>query len=220
MAMRRVILTFHGVGDVPNAIEGSERDVWVDLALYESILDEVRGRDDVAITFDDGNRSDLEIALPALAERGLKATFFVLGDRIGAPGYLSEDDIRELAGAGMGVGCHGAAHLPWRSLGDEELRRDLHEGRGAVESVLGRSIDTASCPFGDYDRRVLAELRRLGFRRVYTSDGGWTSSGAWLQRRNTVTPKAWPSIRERLEGREPARARALRRLKGVVKRWR
>ncbi|HEX8744816.1 MAG TPA: polysaccharide deacetylase family protein [Thermoleophilaceae bacterium] len=214
-----MILTFHGVGPVPDHVGGSERSVWIERDLYESILDEVRDRDDVAITFDDGNRSDLDVALPALLDRGMRATFFVLGDRIGAPGYLDAGGVRALAAAGMGVGCHGAAHRPWRSLAGDSLRADVAGGRSAIERALGGPVREASCPFGDYDRRVLGELRRLGFERAYTSDGGWTRERGWLQARNTVTAD-WGPLRARLEGREPARARAVRSAKRLVKRWR
>jgi peptidoglycan/xylan/chitin deacetylase (PgdA/CDA1 family) len=163
--------------------------------------------------------SDLEIGLPALAERDMRATFFVLGARIGAPGYLGADHVRELAAAGMGIGCHGAEHRSWRALEGDELHEDVAGGRTAIERALGGPVEEASCPFGEYDRRVLGELRRLGFERVYTSQGGWTRAGSWLQARNTVTPD-WERLRERLEGREPARARALRAAKTLAKRWR
>jgi peptidoglycan/xylan/chitin deacetylase (PgdA/CDA1 family) len=218
--VRQFILNFHGIGAVPDHVGAVEREFWLERDLYESILDEVRGRDDVAITFDDGNRSDADIGLPALAERGLRATFFVLADRIGERTYLGDDQIRELAESGMGVGSHGAAHRSWRSLADDELRREVDGAREAIESALGGPVAEASCPFGEYDRSVLGALRRAGFERVYTSDGGWADSGAWLQPRNTVTAANWPLVRERLVGREPARARALRGLKGAVKRWR
>ena len=219
MSVRRLILTFHGLGPVPDHVQGSERGVWVERDLYESILDEVRGRDDVGITFDDGNISDLEIGLPALAERGMRATFFVLGGRIGTPGYLAAEHVRELAATGMGIGCHGAEHRSWRTLGGDALHEDVAGGRSAVERALGGPVTEASCPFGDYDRRVLGELRRAGFERAYTSDGGWTRDGSWLQARNTVTPD-WEPLRERLQGREPLKARALRAAKRVAKRWR
>ena len=45
------------------------------------------------ISFDDGNASDLEIGLPALLERGLTATFFVLAGRLGRPGSLDADEV-------------------------------------------------------------------------------------------------------------------------------
>lgn len=214
-----MILTFHGVGEIPGHVEGSERGVWVERDLFESILDVVGGRDEVAITFDDGNRSDVDVAMPALAERGMSATFFVLAGRLGTPGYLGADDLAELTARGMSIGCHGSAHRPWRSLDPDALHQDVAGGRSELERALGGTVTEASCPFGDYDRRVLRKLRRLGFTRVYTSDGGWTDAGGWLQARNTVTAD-WQPLRERLEGREPRPARATRAAKRIVKRWR
>ena len=48
------------------------------------------------LSFDDGNSSDVEIALPALRERGLPRRFFVVAGRLDRPGSLSRDDVREL----------------------------------------------------------------------------------------------------------------------------
>ena len=38
-------------------------------------------------------------------------------------------------------------------------------------------------PFGSYDRRVLARLRRSGVQCAFTSDGGHARPGSWLQNR-------------------------------------
>src|SRR5688500_12764172 len=94
-------LTFHGIGDPPDDARPEEREMWVPPDAFRAALDEARDREDVHITFDDGYASDVEIALPALADRGLKATFFPVAGRIGQPGFVDEDAIRALAEAGM-----------------------------------------------------------------------------------------------------------------------
>jgi peptidoglycan/xylan/chitin deacetylase (PgdA/CDA1 family) len=216
---RRVNLTFHGIGDPPPHVEGSELGVWVDRDLYEATLDEVAHRRDVLITFDDGNASDVAIALPALRERGMSAKFFIVADRLDQPGYLTGDQVRELADAGMTVGFHGLRHRSWRSLSDDELIDDLERGRWLLEEALGRPVTEASCPFGEYDRRVLGRLRRLGYERAYTSDGGAARPRAWLQPRTTVGA-GWEPTPARLSGREPAPTRVVRGAKRAVKRLR
>ena len=50
----------------------------------------------VWITFDDGHRSNAEIALPILKQLGLRGIFFITTDWIGRPGFMNEDQIREL----------------------------------------------------------------------------------------------------------------------------
>jgi peptidoglycan/xylan/chitin deacetylase (PgdA/CDA1 family) len=218
---RRINLTFHGVGDPPRALEPAEADVWVSRRGFAAVLDAVAGRDDVRITFDDGNASDLEHAVPALAERGLHATFFVVAGRLGTPGFLDAAGVRALADAGMAVGCHGMRHRPWRTLDDEALREELLDARRRLEEVVQRPVTAAGCPFGSYDRRVLDRLREHGYERVYTSDRGTARAGAWLQARNTVGPADGAGLLDEITATDGRAARSLtRRAKLAAKRWR
>ena len=74
-------ILFHGVGKPARELEPGEDVYWVTEDRFRSILDEISGWPEVRISFDDSNSSDLEIALPALIERGLTADFFVLAGR-------------------------------------------------------------------------------------------------------------------------------------------
>jgi peptidoglycan/xylan/chitin deacetylase (PgdA/CDA1 family) len=219
---RCINLTFHGVGDPDRALEPGEAEVWVRRRDLRSILDAVDGRDDVRITFDDGNASDLEHALPALAERGLRATFFVVAGRLGTRGFLDAGGVRALADAGMAIGCHGMRHRPWRTLGDAALREELLDARRRLEEIVQRPVAEAGCPFGSYDRRVLARLRRYGYERVYTSDRGRARADAWLQPRNSVGPGADAGVLDAIAAADAGdAAKALgRRARLAVKRWR
>ena len=76
-------LTVHGIGPTDRALDPGEDQTWVSVAQFEQVLDAAVGRPDVRITFDDGNASDVEIGLPRLLERGLKAEFFVLAGLLG-----------------------------------------------------------------------------------------------------------------------------------------
>jgi peptidoglycan/xylan/chitin deacetylase (PgdA/CDA1 family) len=214
---RTINLTFHGIGAHERRLDHGEGDVWLSRERFESVLDAVAGRDDVRITFDDGNASDLELALPALRRRGLTGTFFVVAGRLGAPGFVDADGVRELADAGMAIGCHGMNHRPWRKLDDAALDEELVEARARLERIVGRPVTAAACPFGSYDRRVLRALRRSGYRTVYTSDGGTATPRGWLQPRTTVRPDHGPELVGRIAA---ANGTLRRRAKLTVKRWR
>lgn len=185
-ARRTLILTFHGVGDPPEHVGSDEEPVWVPRQSFEAVLDLVRGRSEVKITFDDGNASDADICLPELVDRDMKATFFVVAERLDQPRYLSRRQLMELASAGMGIGSHGLRHRPWGRLNSDELRAEVVEARDRLEQAVGCPVVEAACPFGSYHRRVLKMLREAGFDRVYTSDRGWTRADRWLQARNTL----------------------------------
>jgi len=181
------ILTFHGVGPVSRPMDDGERECWLERKALEALLDLVRGLAHVQLTFDDGNRSDVEIALPALLARGLVATFFVCSGRLHQPSFLSREHLLKLRASGMAVGSHGVAHIPWRKLAAPQLCDELQTSRRVLESACAAPVDAAACPFGAYDRTVLAALRRAGYRRAYTSDGGASAENQWLQARTTIT---------------------------------
>jgi peptidoglycan/xylan/chitin deacetylase (PgdA/CDA1 family) len=218
---RSINITFHGVGTPDRDLDPGERDVWISRDQFVALLDRAAGRDDIAISFDDGNASDLEHALPALRERGLSATFFVVAGRLGTPGFLDESAIGALSAAGMEIGCHGMRHRPWRGLDERELHEELVEARTVIERAVGRPITRAACPFGSYDRRVLRTLRRCGYHHVYTSDRGVARSSDFLQARTSVGPSDGPALLDGIAALDSPTYKALgRRAKLAVKRWR
>ncbi len=186
MGERELILTFHGLGDrIPPDATAAERKVWVPVEWFDAIVGALPNRG-VTLAFDDGNASDAEHALEVLRRRGRTARFFVLAERVGSPGYLSESQLGELHEAGMKIGSHGLRHRDWRRLDEGDLREELVGSRRTLEELLDVEVDEAACPFGSYDRRVLGGLREAGYRKVYNSDGGGARVGAWLSPRNTV----------------------------------
>ncbi len=138
----------------------AERNCWLDQSFFEAVLDLVRGQGHVNLTFDDGNASDVQIVLPALEQRGLKATFFVCSGRLDQPSFLNRSHIRKLQAHGMNIGSHGVAHISWRKLPQNRLADELEGSRRVLQDVCGLPVDTAACPFGAYDRTVSNGLRR------------------------------------------------------------
>jgi peptidoglycan/xylan/chitin deacetylase (PgdA/CDA1 family) len=218
---KAITLTFHGVGEREREAEPGEDGTWLTVDSFISVLDSVMDRPEIQISFDDGNASDLVHGLPALLERGLRATFFVVAGRLGEPEFLDELGVRALADAGMTIGSHGMRHRPWRWLGDDALREELVGARKVLESVVRRPVTEAACPFGSYDRRVLASLRRSGYRRVYTSDRGTSDPDAWVQPRNSVVRGEGTALINGILSAERSAPRALvRQLRLTAKRWR
>jgi peptidoglycan/xylan/chitin deacetylase (PgdA/CDA1 family) len=218
---RIVNLTFHGLGEPPRALQPGERGVWLSVEQFTAILDRIITRPEVRLSFDDGNVSDLLYALPNLVDRGAQATFFLVVDFVGRPGFLDRDGIAELVGAGMSIGLHGLSHRSWRSADDDELGDELVTARARLEEIAGQPIVDASCPFGAYDRRVLRRLRHERFAHVFTSDGGCSRHGDWLQARTSLGPADDASCVERiLEHDSSLLRRSLDDGKRLVKRWR
>lgn len=208
-------VTLHGVGQPHRPLQPGEDRVWLSTSALERVLDEARGRRDLRITVDDGNRSDTQILLRELERRELTATFFVVAARLGQDDFVSAQDVEAILSAGHAIGSHGMRHLPWRGLERHALEEELETAKELLEAVAQRTITIASCPFGSYDRRMLRRARELGYEHLFTSDGGPADARAWLQPRTTISSAGRPSI---VDIANPSRAeiivaRAKRRVK-------
>jgi peptidoglycan/xylan/chitin deacetylase (PgdA/CDA1 family) len=223
-----VNVNVHGIGPRPaRPLDDGEDQVWISVDQFEGLLDAAIGRPEVTITFDDGNLSDLEIGLPRLQARGLRARFYICAGLVGEPGRLDASDVRELHRAGMVIGSHGWAHRDWRALdwgpgGAAQVDEEMVRARRHLEQLTGSDVSEVAVPFGSYDRHVVRTLRRTGATRVYTSDGGWARTGAWLQARTSIRADDgpdWPMrvMADRPRARQRARAgvtRVAKRLRG------
>jgi peptidoglycan/xylan/chitin deacetylase (PgdA/CDA1 family) len=184
------IFNFHGLGRPSRAMEPGEEMYWLPEEQFERVLDHLsklrRTCCRIGITFDDGNASDLQLALPRLLARNLKATFFALAGRLDNPNFLSRSDLRALEAAGMVVGTHGFDHIDWRYASEADLTRELCTARDQLADTLGRPIDEIAIPYGAYNARVLKCLRQQNYRAVFTSDGGSASYSGWLRPRTCI----------------------------------
>lgn len=131
----------------------------------------------VAISFDDGVRSDYEIALPALAVRGMTATFFVVTDRVGTSGHVTWSELREMRDLGMSIQSHTRSHPFLSELSDRRLRDELAGSKARIDDELGQDTGTLAYPGGDAPaRRWRHLLEECGYRTIATSR--WGSNAA------------------------------------------
>lgn len=126
----------------------------------------------VVISFDDGDATNCSVALPLLAARGMVAEFFITSDFIGRTGMVSEDDVRALAEAGMGVQAHGRSHRFLEDLNAAELEAELSDSKRRLEAIIGQPVTALALPGGRGGERERAAALRAGYRRVLTSIPG------------------------------------------------
>ena len=101
----------------------------------------------VALTFDDGpHRIYTKNLLDGLRERGVKATFFVVGENI--PG--NEDLIRQMEADGHLIGNHTYDHADISKLSDEENCRELQKTSDLIKEITGHGTAYVRPPFGNW----------------------------------------------------------------------
>jgi len=127
----------------------------------------------VSITFDDGYKDNLSVALPFLSKHQIPFTVFVVSDFLGElhDKYLSEAELIELSQSPwVNIGAHGKTHRPLTEMGLEEAREELKLSKERLESLIGRPVTTMSFPHGCYNSELIEVARSLGYTRIGTSD--------------------------------------------------
>lgn len=99
----------------------------------------------VALTFDDGPRRETTtLLLDGLAQRGVHATFFLVGTRVEG----KEDIILRMEAEGHQVGIHSQTHQPLNTLGASGLNQEVGTLRQTLCALLGEQEFMLRPPYG------------------------------------------------------------------------
>jgi len=123
----------------------------------------------VAITFDDGFRDNLTVALPLLEKFCLPMTLFVTAGFVDQEGYLSEEELSEISKHPLiTIGAHGLWHRHFNRLAMDEARFELVESRRLLEEVIGKKVDLMAWPFGECDAGLERLSAECGYRAAWS----------------------------------------------------
>lgn len=131
----------------------------------------------IILSFDDGWENQYTYAFPILKEEGVIGTFYIYTNPVGRnKHWMTWSQIIEMDKAGMEIGGHARTHPYLTKIVDNKLLdREILLSKEIIESHLGHKITTFAYPFGLYNARVVAAVKRAGYssaRNVFR--------GVWL----------------------------------------
>ncbi len=143
----------------------------------------------IALTFDDAFSNFLTEAWPRLQDRGLKATLFVVSDRVGQTNrwndevtlkipelpLLDWDELGKLAESGCEIACHTKNHKHLPTLNPREVEEEIVLCLDAIESRVGIRPKTLAYPYGSYDSQVVTIADGL-VKKACTTEFALTTS--------------------------------------------
>ncbi|KAK9764320.1 hypothetical protein K7432_008264 [Basidiobolus ranarum] len=115
----------------------------------------------VAVTFDDGPGQFTMRLLDILKDT--QVTFFLVGQNVDSnPGI-----VREMYRRGHHVASHTYTHANLNELDDRGIEREMMDTSNAIYKAIGKRPRYMRCPYGECNERVLAVLKRLGYKVIY-----------------------------------------------------
>ncbi|MDH4471327.1 MAG: polysaccharide deacetylase family protein [Fluviicola sp.] len=127
----------------------------------------------VALTFDDGHHSDINIVLPLLKKFHFSATFFPVVHHINKEGYMNWEELHLLSKEGHTIGSHGLTHRRLSALTLNEVRSELSDSKQQLGSRLGIPIRLFSFPYGDYTRAISDLIPKTGYKQSVSTEFGF-----------------------------------------------
>lgn len=107
----------------------------------------------IALTFDDGPRyATTSKLLDGLAERGVNATFFLIGEQI----IGNEELIHRMDEEGHQIGIHTYDHVTLTGLNRADFDAQVDKTRNMLKNILGHNDFLLRPPYGMYDAGVQA----------------------------------------------------------------
>lgn len=141
------------------------------------------------ISFDDGWKSQYEVAWPIMKKFGYPFTMFIYtegvqGGHFGGGQAISWEQLAEMRDAGVDIEAHSATHQDLRKGYDvinkkktsgpeyeQWLQNEVVGCKQLLEQRLGIKVNCFAVPFGNYNEHVKEVARNAGYEAMFTVYG-------------------------------------------------
>lgn len=112
----------------------------------------------IALTFDDGPSSvHTPKLLDGLKERGVHATFFLIGKNIEQDG--NAEIVKRMYEEGHLIGNHTYSHVEITKLDDEHAYEEICRTNELIEGITGVPVEFMRPPFGSWQKELEARVQ-------------------------------------------------------------
>jgi polysaccharide deacetylase family protein (PEP-CTERM system associated) len=153
----QLLLAVPANGKVVNALSVDVEDYYHALVFQEGLKQRVTGGFESRVALSTGR------VLNLLADRGVKGTFFVLGEVAEANPTL----VRDIAKGGHEVACHSYHHVRVDGQAPDEFRAGIRRAKVVLEDIAGQPVVGYRAPnfsIGRTERWAYEILAEEGFR--------------------------------------------------------
>jgi peptidoglycan/xylan/chitin deacetylase (PgdA/CDA1 family) len=123
----------------------------------------------VSLTFDDGN-ADQYAVRSMLSAHGMKGTFFINSGRVGLSGFMTTQQLADIASDGNEIGGHTVTHADLPTLDPDESKRQICNDRVNLIN-MGFSPTSFAYPYGDTNTAVKQQVADCGYNSARGTSG-------------------------------------------------
>lgn len=183
-------LLFHRIVKENNDVQYNED---ISLDFFLKVLDSIQyykknkkiSKNNIILTFDDGNISDYIFALKELKKRNLFSYFFIVPNLVDSKNFLNWNMVRDLKKNNMIIGSHSLSHQSLTSLDIHSVKYEMEKSKDIIENKLMEKIDSFSFPFGNFNTNLIKIAKKVGYKKIFTSKHGISLNDDLYFKRNS-----------------------------------
>ena len=129
-------------------------------------------RNTVVLQFDDGYEDNYTYAFPVLKKYGFPAMVFLISDKVGTPGFLTWDQIKEMEKYNFMAGAHTRHHVYLPRASEPQAQDEIAGSKKIIEDHLGHKIDYFAYPSGGFTEKIKGFVQDAGYKAAVTTNRG------------------------------------------------
>jgi peptidoglycan/xylan/chitin deacetylase (PgdA/CDA1 family) len=145
----------------------------------------------VMITFDDTRLEHFTEAMTELNKYGFKGVFFIMTVSLNRPGYMSKEQVKQLADKGHVIGLHTWNHKDVKTFTGEDWLIQVEKPAAQLRQITGKPVDYFAYPFGLWDISALQQVKEHNFKAAFQLSARRDESLPLFCIRRIIVPGEW-----------------------------
>ena len=148
----------------------------------------------IMISFDDSRLEQFALARTEMNKYGFKGVFFIMTVSLGRPGYMTKEDVKQLADEGNIIGSHTWNHSNVKNYSGDDWVKQVDRPSEQLEKITGKPIKYFAYPFGLWNREAIEQLKQRGFKAAFQLSAKRDEEYPQFCVRRVIVPGEWSTV--------------------------
>lgn len=145
----------------------------------------------IMLTFDDTRAEQYTIADAEMKKYGFRGVFFIMTVSLNRPGYMTREEVRQLADEGNIIGSHTWDHSNVKNYLAQDWVKQVDKPSKQLEQITGKPVNYFAYPFGLWNKKAIEELKERGFKAAFQLSEKRDENDPIFTIRRMIVPGSW-----------------------------
>jgi peptidoglycan/xylan/chitin deacetylase (PgdA/CDA1 family) len=145
----------------------------------------------IMLTFDDTRSEQYTIGYEEMKKYGFKGVFFIMTVALNKPGYMTKEQLKQLADEGNNIGSHTWDHGNVKEYQSEDWEKQIDKPTQQLEKITGKRPDYFAYPFGLWDKKAIEQIKQRGFKAAFQLSARRDKDDPQFTIRRMIVPGEW-----------------------------